>query len=774
VTDGSIRTVVALSPPISGKGWRIALCVTALAVCTSACSRDPELARLKYVSSGDGYAAAGKLPEAIIEYRNAVDQDPRSAEVREKLADAYARANDPSKALDEYIRAADLQTDGTAAALKAGGLLLLGGRFDDARVWAEKALAREPRNLDAQILLANAHAGLTDLDAAVLEIEEAIRLDPERGLTYTNLGAFEARRGQPEAAERAFKRAVELDGRSGVAYLALANFYWSAARWLEAEDALQKAVTLDADNPIAHRVLAAFYVATNRVASAEPHLKRVLELTNAPAAGLALAEHYSARKDHVAARAVLERLAAAPETASGAEVRLAALDRDLGRPEEASARLKRVLAADAGNLEALLLTSTFLLADRKVDEALANAVATTGKHPESAAAYFTLGRVQAARFQTQAAIAAYQSALGLNPRASDTKLAIARLQLAAGSADASVQLAQETVDVDPDSVPARLVLIRGLLARREIARAEREIETLAARFPDLPAVHAQRGILLGIKDDRAGAREHFERALALQPDSMEAFGGLVALDLAERQFAGARTRLAARLASHPGDLPTLMMAAQAYGAMADWDEAERLLRRVIASQPAYLAAYGALAQVFVKQGRLNEALAEFEELARRDPRPVAALTLAGIILEGRGDAAAARERYERALETDPEAPVAANNLAWMYAHSGGNLDLALQLARTAHNKLRDVPEASHTLGVIYYKKNLLPEAVRTLQEAVALRPASAVYHYHLGLALSKSGDGPGTTRHLTRALGLDADFEGAADARAVLASLAVR
>jgi tetratricopeptide (TPR) repeat protein len=753
---------------------RLTLCVTAFALCTSACNRDPELAQQKYVASGDRYVAAGKLPEAIIEYRNAVDQDPRSAQMREKLADAYARANEPSRAVDEYIRAADLQPDVTAAGLKAGGLLLLGGRFDDARLWAEKTLAREPRNLDAQILLANAHAGLKDLDAAVLEIEEAIRLDPERGLTYTNLGALEARRGQPDAAERAFKQAVELDERSGVAYLALANFYWSAGRWLEAEDALRKAVTLDADNPIAHRVLAAFYAATNRVASAEPHLKKVLELTSAPGAGLALAEHYLVRKDHAAARAVLERLASAPGTTAVAEVRLAVLDRDLGRLEEASARLKRVLASDADNLEALLVTSTFLLADRKADEALANAVATTEKHPESAAAYFTLGRVQAARFQTQAAIAAYQSALRLNPRASDTKVAIARLQLTSGSADASVNLAQETVNIDPDNASARLVLVRGLLARRELERAESELEILSARFPDAPAVHAQMGILLGIKEDRAGARRHFERALALQPDSVEAFGGMVALDLAARQFPEARTRLTARLVTHAGDLPTLMMAAQAYVAMADWEAAETHLRRVIAIQPAYLAAYGALAQVFVKQGRLDEALAEFDQLARREPRPVAALTLAGMILEGQGKAAAARERYERALQADPEAPVAANNLAWMYAHSGGSLDIALQLARTAHARLRDVPEASHTLGVIYYKKNLLSEAVRTLQEAVALRPANAIYHYHLGLALSKSGDTARATEHLTRALGLKADFDGAAEARTVLAGLGVR
>jgi Flp pilus assembly protein TadD len=115
--------------------------------------------------------------------------------------------------------------------------------------------------------------------------------------------------------------------------------------------------------------------------------------------------------------------------------------------------------------------------------------------------------------------------------------------------------------------------------------------------------------------------------------------------------------------------------------------------------------------------------------------------------------------------------VAANNLAWIYAQSGGNLDVALQLAETATRKLPDSPEVSDTLGFIYYKKGLFPQAIRVLNSAVEKDGKNPGFHYHLGLALAKSGDKAGATEHLTRALSLKPDFEGAADARELLKTL---
>jgi Tfp pilus assembly protein PilF len=118
-------------------------------------------------------------------------------------------------------------------------------------------------------------------------------------------------------------------------------------------------------------------------------------------------------------------------------------------------------------------------------------------------------------------------------------------------------------------VAARLALVRGLLARQDLDGADRELQAVAKEYPDLPQVHVQAGVMAASKKDLAGARAAFERALALAPASMEALGGITALDLSTGNVVGARARIDGRLATDA--TPTLLvMAARTYARRGTW------------------------------------------------------------------------------------------------------------------------------------------------------------------------------------------------------------
>jgi predicted Zn-dependent protease len=115
--------------------------------------------------------------------------------------------------------------------------------------------------------------------------------------------------------------------------------------------------------------------------------------------------------------------------------------------------------------------------------------------------------------------------------------------------------------------------------------------------------------------------------------------------------------------------------------------------------------------------------------------------------------------------------VASNNLAWIYASHGEQLDRALQLAQAAKAELPDHPQVNDTLAFVYLKKQLPSLAIPPLRLAVEKDPANPVFQYRLGLAYSQAGDKAAARQWVERALHLKSDFEGAEDARRLLRTL---
>ena len=214
-----------------------------------------------------------------------------------------------------------------------------------------------------------------------------------------------------------------------------------------------------------------------------------------------------------------------------------------------------------------------------------------------------------------------------------------------------------------------------------------------------------------------------------------------------------------------------MLAGTVYDRAAKRDKAEQALLRLVSVDPRSQAGYAMLAQLYVKQQRLDEARKQFEVIAKRDPRSVGARTMIGIILEVQGKREEAKKAYEAAVADGQAAPVAANNLAFMYAEDGQNLDTALQLASTAKKLMPENSEVDDTLGWVYYKKDLASLAIPPLEESLKKRPDNPNALYHLGMTYAKIGDKAKSRDALERALKLNLRQAYVASARQTLATV---
>jgi tetratricopeptide (TPR) repeat protein len=736
------------------------------------CRVDPQTTARKYIARGDSYAAAKKLADAALEYRVAIKYAPRSGDAHLKLAEALAASGDLHAAFPEYLRAADLLPDRDDVQIKAGNMLLVAGRFADAKARARAMLLKKPHHTAAMILLGNALAGLNDLDNAVDVARKATDLDPQRAGTHQNVGVLELARGNREQAEHEFRRALDVDPRSVGACLALAELYRTTGRAREAEPWLKRALSIDPAHVGANQAIASYYIETGRAPEAEPYLKAAAGATSDGEARLGLADYYVALGRAADALAILTQVKSAPETYAAATTRIAMIEFAAGRGGRAQALVNEVLSKQPKNAAALTVKARLLLEDRRLDEALAMAQSAIEADPRAAAGRVTLGKILLARGEADPARSAFRDALGIDAHFVEAQIELARLHLARGETGAAIDYAERGLKDQPNSLDASLTLVRSLIAREDgRARADVELKVLAGKFPKSPRVYDATASLALVRKDMGAARRAWERAIALDATDIDALSGLTGLSLAANRPADARALVDRRLAQKPASTDLLLLSAKLHLITHDDAAAEAQFKKVVEIDPANLQAYSLLGRMYVDARRIDDAKREFAELAGRQPRSIVAPTMMGLLSEAQGDVEGAIAWYRRAVQINMRAASAANNLAMIYATRDAHLDEALELAQAAKAELPKVAAVNDTLGWIYYKKQLSTFAVRALTDSVDLDPSNPVHHYHLGLAYAQAGDDAAARRALDQALKLESDFQGAADARRVLATL---
>jgi len=150
--------------------------------------------------------------------------------------------------------------------------------------------------------------------------------------------------------------------------------------------------------------------------------------------------------------------------------------------------------------------------------------------------------------------------------------------------------------------------------------------------------------------------------------------------------------------------------------------------------------YLRIGETYRRKGDPASAVQALEKARESMPDDITVLSTLGLVLDASSRRPEARKIYEETLKRDPNNAVVLNNLAFLLAETGGDLDDAMTKATRAKQLLPTLLEVSDTLGWIYLKKNLPDNAIDIFKELVAKQPAQSTYHFHLGMAYSQKGD----------------------------------
>ncbi len=160
-------------------------------------------------------------------------------------------------------------------------------------------------------------------------------------------------------------------------------------------------------------------------------------------------------------------------------------------------------------------------------------------------------------------------------------------------------------------------------------------------------------------------------------------------------------------------------------------------------------------------GRLEQAERVYRQILSSEPRHAAARHLLGLLALQRGQLIEGAEQIRQAIDFDGSQPAYHANLGAAYRALGRYDDAAACYQRALALK-PDLPEAHNNLGTVYQSQGRLDEALACYRRAVALRSNYAEAHHNAGTVLQSQGELPAAIESYLRAGQCDARYLGSA------------
>ncbi len=788
--------------------WPLAVLVaSSLAACGGAQSR-----YASHMRRGNQYLTQGNLDRARVEFRNALQIEPKSADALYFNGQVMERLGNVRGAFGLYQAAIEAQPDLVPAISSLASIYVVGGVPDKAMALVKPALAKHPDSADLLVERAAARFALKDPSGARADAERTLRLDPGSARAVGLLAAIERDSGDFPAAISLVTAAVRRAPRSTELREVLASLYFDAKRPDEGEQQLRQLIELQPRDlqyryelarqlTRGHQIDAAQRALEDAV-KADPHSDEPkLSLVGFISAQRSAADGEQALRDFIARApddydlrmGLGEMLEQQGTTANAVRVyqeiveldgdhphglaardRMAQIDAAQGHYDAALQLVADVLRRDPRDIDALALRGDIRAERNDLAGAIADLRAVLQDQPDAVSVRRTLARAYIANGQPALAEEALRTAMDSAPTDVAVRIELAEVLAVTHQVDDAVTLLEGTVKLAPTDPRVHEALTRAYLAKGDLAAAQKAAEDLESLRPKAAIGYYLAGRVAQAEKRPEDAEKAFEQALALQPGALDALDELTRLELSRNEGARAMAQAQSAVDHDPKNPMLLNLLGELYLETRDFPQAELAFSHVTELAPHWAVPYRDLALAKVASHDTAGAVAAYEAGLKSAPgAPQLATELAALYeREGRTDDAIAQ--LDALYNAHPRQAMIASSLAMLlvtYRTDRRSLDRARDL--TAPFASSDNASLLDSNGWVRFKRGEYAEAVETLARAAQRAPGSNEIRYHLAMAELRVGERDRARTDLEGALsgGGAARFVGADNARAVLASL---
>jgi tetratricopeptide (TPR) repeat protein len=754
-------------------------------VVTGCSSKEEKVA--KFISRGDKLMAEGDRTKAILEYKNAIQIDPKAARPRLAIGRAYLEDKDLRQAYQAFQAAIELDPRLDEARLEAASILASAAmgqetldqlsrmespdahqpRVDILKARALVALKKHPEaiellrgvkdgnsNKDVQALLTLCFRETRDFQAMEGTAVRWRNLDPASPSPYLVLAQHAAQQGDKKRALKELDALVSANPDNHAMALLRARVLQELGMAAEAEKAFE---SLPAE-PDLIKARADYYVKTGKEEKARKVLEEYL------AANLKDADGAVRLSRILVARGELDQAIGWFDKSLGQELEKADRERvmlakasilaDQRKVEDAMKLAGEVLKENQGNLDAHFLMGNLQLATGKPEEAEIHLNQVVTGRPDNVAAHTLLARSQFINKKDGMALETLKNGVKANPSNVELRMNLVRALLAGKDTDQAVRVLSDGLAVKSDEVI--LLRARGEIftATKEYARAETDFRKVVELQPKDPAGYLEMGRLFLAQTRADQALEWYKKAMETENGWQQALPALLSIHLS-RNDTKAAVSLAESEAGRRQDAPAVHhLLGQTQLKAGNGAKAETAFLKAAQLAPDWIEPYRGLIQAYRTGGKEDKILAKVQELHKAKPTPAATLILASLY-EEKGKLAEATKLYQDLIEKSKDSPSVMNDIAFLLAErrtDPKDLELAADLAGKALASQPENPAFLDTVAWIAYKRGKLDDAWQQLQLALMKQPDAGTLNYHSAVVAHARGDRKLAMEHLEKAL----------------------
>jgi Flp pilus assembly protein TadD len=321
------------------------------------------------------------------------------------------------------------------------------------------------------------------------------------------------------------------------------------------------------------------------------------------------------------------------------------------------------------------------------------------------------------------------------------------------------------LEMSPNNPEALAIQGQIQLLQGKNADAIKTFRALTAAHTPVPAAYALLARALYETKDQLGAEDAAKRAVELAPDSVAMRATLINIQIGGGKGEQALATAQGFAAAKPGTEADILVA-DTLVRLNRATEGEALLEKSLRTKPDARLVLRT-AQLATQTGNPKKGLAMLANWVSKNPDDFRTRLEYAALLMQTGELSGARKEYEALLKQQPDDPAILNNLAWLVQKDDPNraLSMVAQAAKVAPRSA----QIADTLGWLKYQLKDHQGALSALQRAHEMDAKSAPISYHLALALDANGKRAEAKSLLQETLAKDAKFDGADDARKVLA-----